>query len=65
MRLRVHPGKATVMHELVRKFQDRPGYNPSGPRDSTRLDQISRDPGEYKILLTTEKLRPLRLSILL
>ncbi|XP_055996517.1 uncharacterized protein LOC125645670 isoform X26 [Ostrea edulis] len=23
---------------------DRPGYNPSGPRDSTRLDQISRDP---------------------
>ncbi|XP_048727328.1 uncharacterized protein LOC125645670 isoform X25 [Ostrea edulis] len=44
MRLRVHPGKATVMHELVRKFQDRPGYNPSGPRDSTRLDQISRDP---------------------
>ncbi|XP_055996521.1 uncharacterized protein LOC125645670 isoform X32 [Ostrea edulis] len=24
--------------------RDRPGYNPSGPRDSTRLDQISRDP---------------------
>ncbi|XP_062615476.1 uncharacterized protein LOC134277185 isoform X15 [Saccostrea cucullata] len=44
LHLRVHPGKPTVLHELVHKFQDRPGYDPSGPRDRTRLEQMKRDP---------------------
>lgn len=44
--LRVHPGRATVMHELLHKFQDRVGYDPSGPRDRTRFEQMKRDPGE-------------------
>nr|XP_034328904.1 uncharacterized protein LOC105318289 isoform X41 [Crassostrea gigas] len=42
--LRVHPGRATVMHELLHKFQDRVGYDPSGPRDRTRFEQMKRDP---------------------
>lgn len=48
--LRVHPGRATVMHELLHKFQDRVGYDPSGPRDRTRFEQMKRDPGEYNFL---------------
>jgi hypothetical protein len=63
MRLRVHPGKATVMHELVGKFQGRSGYNPSGPRDSTRYDQVNRDPGEFKILHITKTFKRSRFVI--
>ncbi|XP_055996523.1 uncharacterized protein LOC125645670 isoform X37 [Ostrea edulis] len=45
MRMRDRVEERKRHEELMeQKRQDRPGYNPSGPRDSTRLDQISRDP---------------------
>lgn len=55
--LRVHPGRATVMHELLHKFQDRVGYDPSGPRDRTRFEQMKRDPGEYNFLDNSIKMQ--------
>lgn len=55
--LRVHPGRATVMHELLHKFQDRVGYDPSGPRDRTRFEQMKRDPGEYNFLDNSLKMQ--------